>query len=375
MPQVIDRTRVSKAYDSLVRAGSIHPDEAQRIAARRLDVVAEQLNRPRTQSFLGLFSRLSSIRGLYIHGDVGRGKTMLMDLFYRQVDIAEKRRIHFHDFMDEIHASITQFRRRQGADRRDPVNAVAGPIGRSLRLLCLDEFHVTDITNAMLLQRLFTRLFADGVVLVATSNVGPRKLYWNGLNRQLFIPFIELLERQVDVLSLDADRDYRLEKLSGQQVYAFGPDAETRPVLDRLWLRLTGGQLGEATTIGSIGRRIDIPRAAAGAARFDFAQICDIPLGSRDYVRLANAFDTIFIDGVPQFGRTRSDAAKRFILLIDSLYDRGVKLAASFAVPLNALPQDDQTAFEFERTVSRLIEMQSDDYLSKRLRDLDSAET
>ncbi len=358
---------IGSAYAGLVAAGTISFDPAQRDATALLDRIAADLAAPRRNGLFRLVRSRRPVKGAYIHGPVGRGKTMLMDLFYERVAIAEKRRIHFHEFMDEMHAGISAFRKSARTADADPVAAVAAPIARSLRLLCLDEFHVTDITNAMLLQRLFEKLFASGVVLVATSNVTPRKLYENGLNRQLFIPFIDLLEHHVTVFALDARHDYRREKFAGQSVYAYGPDATAK--MDALWLRLTGGKPGEPTSIESIGRQIPVPRAAMGVARFDFADLCEAPLGSRDFVRIAHAFDAIVLDGVPQFTRLRSDAAKRFILLVDSLYDRGVKLAASFAVPLTELGADDRTAFEFERTVSRLIEMQSDAYLAQGLRD------
>jgi cell division protein ZapE len=297
---------------------------------------------------------------------------MLMDLFFANVDIAKKRRVHFHEFMDEVHIGIAAFRKRAKAkgDDGDPIEAVVKPIVKSgLRLLCLDEFHVHDITNAMLLDRLFSKLFEAGVVLVATSNVAPDGLYKDGLNRELFLPFIALLKKRCLVAELPAAQDYRRLKFAGQDVYYFGMGPEVRAAMDRLWLRITGGEPGEPTTLESTGRQIVVPLAALGAARFGFADLCEKPLGSRDFVKLSHAFDSIIIDGVPQMDRTKSDAAKRFILLIDNLYDRGVKLGASFAVPLEQLAGDDKTAFEFQRTVSRLIEMQSADYLAQGLRE------
>lgn len=359
---------VSLAYTALAGRGTIVPDPAQREAAALLDSIAENLAASeRGNGFLSrLRNRPAPVKGAYIHGEVGRGKTMLMDLFFSVVPVAGKRRVHFHEFMDEVHAAIAAFRRKAKAkgDDADPVEAVVKPIAKSVRLLCLDEFHVHDITNAMLLYRLFDKLFKRGVVLVATSNVVPDRLYENGLNRDLFLPFIKLLKHHVTVAALPAAKDYRREKFAGQDVYAFGTGPEVREKMDALWLRITGGEPGEPASIESIGRQIPVPLAAMGAARFDFADLCERPLGSRDFVRIAHEFDSLVIDGVPQFGRTRSDAAKRFILLVDNLYDRGVKLAASFAVPLEELGRDDKTAFEFERTVSRLIEMQSNDYLS-----------
>ena len=312
------------------------------------------------------------MRGAYLVGDVGRGKTMLMDLFFAHAPLERKRRVHFHEFMDEMHEAIRAFRASpRGKGDADPVAAVTRPLVAEIRLLCLDEFQVTDITNAMLLGRLFGMLFEAGVTIVATSNVAPARLYENGLNRQLVLPFIAELEQRVEVVPLDGPTDYRRLKFEGEEVYRFGTGPEIASAMDRLWLHLTGGEPGEPTAIASLGREIRVPQAALGAARFSFAELCETPLGARDYVRLSHAFDTIMIDGVPQFSRLRSDAAKRFILLVDTLYDRGVKLAASFAVPLDELAQDDRTRFEFQRTVSRLVEMQSEQYLAAPQKSVD----
>lgn len=367
---------VIAAYADLATHGVLVADPAQQQAAGLLDQVLAGLVADQPRGFLGkLFDRSEPVRGLYLHGEVGRGKTMLMDLFFAAVPIAQKRRVHFHEFMDEMHAGMAAFRKGDKGRDADPVEAVVRPILRSgLRLLCLDEFHVHDITNAMLLYRLFDKLFAAGVTLVATSNVMPDGLYKDGLNRQLFLPFIDLLKQRCLVASLDAERDYRRMKFSGQHVYAFGTGPQVRAEMDRLWLRVTGGQAGAPGVVESIGRTIAVPLVAMGAARFGFGDLCDKPLGSRDFVRIAHVFDAIVIDDVPQMDRTRSDAAKRFILLIDNLYDRGVKLGASFAVPLEQLGRDDKTAFEFQRTISRLDEMQSEDYLAKGLRDATTTE-
>ena len=346
-------------------------DPAQREATGWLDEVLAGLSAERSNGLLArLLDKGEPVRGLYLYGEVGRGKTMLMDLFFAAAPIKQKRRVHFHEFMDEIHAGIATFRKGKKGKDADPVEAVVKPIVKSgLRLLCLDEFHVHDITNAMLLTRLFEKLFAAGVTLVATSNVAPDDLYKDGLNRQLFLPFIALLKSQVTVAALPAAQDYRRMKFAGQHVYAFGTGPEVHAEMDRLWLRITGGEPGHPDVVESIGRRIHVPLAAMGAARFGFSDLCEKPLGSRDFVRISHQFDSIIIDGVPQMDRTKSDAAKRFILLIDNLYDRGVKLGASFAVPLEQLGKDDKTAFEFQRTISRLVEMQSEDYMAKALRD------
>jgi cell division protein ZapE len=364
---------VSAAYAALAARGALNRDPAQEQAAALLDTIAVALDAAPSGGFLARwFDKAQPVKGLYLHGEVGRGKTMLMDLFFEAVSIRDKRRVHFHAFMDEIHAAIAAFRKQAKAqgDDGDPVEAVVRPILKGgLRLLCLDEFHVHDITNAMLLNRLFEKLFAGGVTLVATSNVVPDRLYENGLNRELFTPFIALLKQYATVASLQAEQDYRRLKFAGQAVFAFGSGPEASAAMDRLWLRLTGGEAGAPTTLHSIGRDIPVPLAAMGAARFGFADLCEQPLGSRDFVRIAQSFEAMIIDGVPQMDRTKSDAAKRFILLIDNLYDRGVKLGASFAAPLAELGRDERTAFEFERTVSRLVEMQSEEYLGKALRD------
>ena len=355
---------VGDALEALVRSGAIVADPEQVRAAAELDRIVNALQR-RPRGWLARLQKPQPVRGAYLVGQVGRGKSMLMDLMFERAEVAAKRRLHFHEFMDEVHAEIARFRAspRSRAGDADPVAAVAAPIASATRLLCLDEFQVTDITNAMLLGRLFERLFAGGVTLVATSNVLPDDLYRHGLNRQLFLPFIALLKQQTVLVPLDGPTDYRRLKFEGAEVYHFGAGAAVRAEMDRLWLQLTGGVAGEAAELRSLGRTIQVPLAAMGAARFDFAELCERPLGARDYLRLAHAYDTLMVDGVPQFIRGRSDAAKRFILLIDTLYDRGVKLAASFAVPLDELGQDEKTQREFERTVSRLVEMQSAAYL------------
>ncbi len=365
---------VRRAYEDLVARKTLTPDPAQRDAAGEFDRILTDLTGAKTKGgFFGLFEKPVSVKGLYLVGEVGRGKTMLMDLFYTALPFAEKRRVHFHEFMDEVHVAISAFRKSAKDSAADPVDAVTKPILKSgLRVLCLDEFHVHDITNAMLLDRLFSKLFAGGVTLVATSNVEPDGLYKDGLNRQLFLPFIALLKEKTVVATLLSDQDYRRLKFAGQHVYAFGTGPEVDAAMDKMWLRITGGGQGAPGVVESIGRQIPVPLVAMGAARFNFADLCEKPLGTRDFVRISHEFDSLVLDNIPQMGRTKSDAAKRFILLIDSLYDRGVKLAASFAVPLEQLGADEKTAFEFQRTLSRLTEMQSEEYLAKGLRDAPS---
>jgi cell division protein ZapE len=354
-------TPVSDRLKELVAEGALAADALQAEAARVLDRIALELSSP-SRGLFGL-RRPEPVRGAYLVGAVGRGKTMLMDLFFEGVEGNGKVRAHFHEFMDDVHAAIADFRRapKRREDAADPVAAAVRAVLGDTRLLCLDEFQVQDITNAMLLGRLFGKLFDRGVTIVATSNTWPDELYAGGLNRQLVLPFIAELKRHVELVPLEGPTDYRRLKFEGEHVFVFGN--HPRPAMDRLWLHLTGGIEGEPATLHSLGRAIRVPRAAMGAARFSFAELCEAPLGARDYLRLAHAYDTLMIDNVPTFSRANSDAAKRFILLVDTLYDRGVKLSASFAAPLDVLGHDDRTAGDFERTVSRLIEMQSVDYL------------
>ncbi len=362
---------ITTALEALVATGVLQEDALQRAAAAELDRVAVALSRGRPKGLRALFAtEPEPVRGAYLVGQVGRGKTMLMDLFFAHVPIEKKRRVHFHEFMDEMHAAITAFRKSDhGRGNADPVAAVTRPLLEDVKLLCLDEFQVQDITNAMLLGRLFGQLWAGGVTVVATSNTRPDDLYEHGLNRQLVLPFIAELKARCDVVELDGPTDYRRLKFEGEEVYHFGTGPDVDAEMDRLWLRLTGGIAGEASELHSLGRSIPVPRQAMGAARFSFAELCERPLGARDYVKLSHAFDALMIEHVPPFDRTRTDASKRFILLVDTLYDRGVKLAASFAVPLDELGRDDKTKAEFARCVSRLIEMQSSEYLAAAHRD------
>jgi cell division protein ZapE len=361
---------VRAAFEALVEKGVLAEDLAQSEASALLAGIAAALEKAEGRARLPrLFSRPRAIPGAYVWGEVGRGKTMLMDLLFENTAIARKRRVHFHEFMDEVHREIAVFRVKAADDkgRRDPIPFVTRPIIAETRLLCLDEFHVNDIANAMLLGRLFESLFDGGVTLVATSNVPPDGLYHNGLNRQLVLPFIALLKRRTHVFELAAATDYRHLKLAGQKVFSFGAPERTRRDMDAIWQRLTGGRVGHARDVLSLGRAIRVPKETMGVARFSFAEICETPLSSRDYLRLAENFHSFIIDDVPRLGRTRSDAAKRFILLIDTLYDRRATLAAGFATSLDRLADDDKTAFEFKRTLSRLHEMQSEDYLAGRI--------
>jgi cell division protein ZapE len=350
---------VSSALAGLVARGALTADPLQQAAAASLDRIADALAKP-----VPLLGRRTPVKGAYLVGPVGRGKTMLMDVFFATAPLEAKRRAHFDEFMDELHAAIAAFRLTPRGKDADPIAAVVKPIIAETRLLCLDEFQVSDITNAMLLGRLFEKLFAGGVTLVATSNTPPDQLYRDGLNRDLFLPFIALLEQRVEIVPLDGVADYRQGKFAGEAVFQFGAGPKTTDAMDRLWTKLSGGGKTPPDTLPSLGRDIVVPAAGMGAARFPFAALCEDPLGARDYLKLAHRYDTLMIDGVPQFGRTNPSAAKRFVLLIDTLYDRGVKLAASFAAPLDRLALETPNPAEFQRTLSRLAEMQSAQYLS-----------
>ena len=367
---------VRQRYDHLVETGAIARDAEQERIAAALDRLTDEISAKRLaqkSSALGwLFARKKqpqeTVKGLYIHGGVGRGKTMLMDMFFELLPVRRKRRAHFNDFMADVQDRIQKHRqaRKDGTVKEDdPIPPVARALAEQAWVLCFDEFTVTDIADAMILSRLFSALFANGVVLVATSNVAPRDLYRDGLNRQLFLPFISLLERNAEVMTLDSDKDYRLEKLGSMPVYVTPADAAADAALDAAWAAMTRGAPTAETTLTVKGRRVVVPRAAGAAARFSFADLCEKPLGARDYLAIVDRFPTIFIDQVPVLGEGKRNEAKRFILLVDTLYDHHARLVMSAA----AQPSQLYTAtrgvevFEFERTASRLIEMQSRDWL------------
>ena len=364
-------------YAALIAAGEIEADPGQAKLAGHLAALAERLDRQRLaqkSSSLGwLFGRRQNhaapLKGLYVYGEVGRGKTMLMDLFFVTSPLERKRRAHFHEFMTDVHERVREFRhriKRGEITDLDPILLTADQIADETALLCFDEFHVTDIADAMILGRLFTRLFERGVTLVTTSNVAPEQLYKDGLNRALFVPFIRLLERCVDVVRLDARTDYRLEKLEGVAVWYAPADEDAEVALDMAWQRLTGLLQGEPRDLHLQGRVLRVPEAARGVARFAFAQLCEQPLGANDYLRLARDFHTLIVDHIPAMDLAQRNAAKRFIILIDTLYDHAVKLIASAAAepPDLYLAIDGYEAHEFKRTASRLIEMRSEDYLA-----------
>jgi cell division protein ZapE len=367
---------VRDLYEGLVVLKKIERDRAQQALLTKLEEVEQRVvahrsaRRARPIGWLfGNGNQVEPVKGLYVHGDVGRGKTMMMDLFFEANPVVRKRRAHFHEFMADVHERVRSYRQRlkDGEfEGEDAIRLTANDIAEESWLLCFDEFHVTDIADAMILGRLFARLFELGVVVVATSNVAPSELYKDGLNRALFLPFIAMLEKQMDVLQLQSRTDFRLEKLAGQKVWFVPADDDASAALDDAWRRLVGSSSGVPQELAIKGRRLRVPRAAMGVARFFFHDLCEQPLAASDYLRIAHEFHTLIIDRVPVMDFDDRNAAKRFIILIDTLYDNAVKLIASAAAEPDGLYQasDGYEASEFKRTASRLIEMRSQSYLA-----------
>jgi cell division protein ZapE len=365
-----------EAYQAEIASGAIESDAAQAEVAEAYAALDQRLATYRPQRKQGLLGRLfgggdkeEAPRGLYIHGEVGRGKTMLMDLFFQHSSVEHKRRAHFHEFMADVHERIYDYRqsiaRGEIADG-DVIALTASAIFEESWLLCFDEFHVTDIADAMILGRLFAKLFELGTVVVATSNVAPDDLYKGGLNRSLFLPFIKQITDHMDVARLDARTDFRLEKLQSVQMWLTPADSAASAALDRAWSTMSGGAKCRPRDISIKGRILHVPCSAHGVARFSFADLCEKPLGASDYLRLAHDYHTILIDHIPVMDFSQRNAAKRFITLIDTLYDNAVKLMASAdANPISLyLATEGNEAMEFKRTASRLIEMSSESYLA-----------
>jgi cell division protein ZapE len=372
---------VAMQYAARAAAGAIEPDPAQQAvvaALTRLETRLAEHRLARKSSSLGwLFAArrpLAPVRGLYLHGEVGRGKTMLMDMFFEASPVVRKRRVHFHEFMADVHERIFVLRQKAKSGQlkagaiggEDPIRLVAEAIAQETLLLCFDELHVTDIADAMILGRLFKWLLELGIVVVATSNVAPDELYKDGLNRTLFVPFVALIEAHMEVVRLAARTDFRLEKLAGVPVWYVPADAAAARALDEAWGRLTAGHAGVPVELAVKGRSVRVPQAAMGVARFSFHELCEQPLAAADYLKIAHEFHTVVLGGIPAMDYDRRNEAKRFIILIDTFYDNSVKLVASAAVEPDELyrAEDGFEAAEFKRTASRLIEMRSQAYLA-----------
>ena len=362
---------VRAAYQALAAAGELRPDAAQVAVVERLDALALALVAPVAKP--GLLARwrggepVAAPKGLYIWGGVGRGKSMLMDLFYSHAEVAPKRRVHFHEFMLEVHGLLHAERQKGGPD---PIPPVAARLAAGARLLAFDEMQVRDIADAAILSRLFTALFGHGVTIVTTSNRMPTDLYKDGLNRQLFLPFIALIAQKCDVITLDGPTDYRLERLGGAATWHVPADAAATAAMSETFFRLTDYPVEDRaavpteTLIVPGGRTLFVPKSLKGVAVFSFARLCRKPLGAADYLAIARHYHTVFIVGVPMMGPENRNEAVRFITLIDALYEYKVKLVASAEAAPAALYPVGDGAFEFDRTVSRLMEMQSADYMA-----------
>ena len=366
-------------YLALCASAELTRDAAQEAAVRRLQALAETLRHyrlARRSALASLIGRkpVEPPRGVYLHGPVGGGKSLLMDLFFETAAVERKRRVHFHAFMQEVHRLIHEERQSgRHAEERDTIGAVADELAERAWLLCFDELHVTDIADAMILGRLFDKLFARGVVVVATSNRAPRELYEGGINRQLFLPFIAMIEERMETVALMAERDYRLALLAATDLYRVPADAAARAAIDATFRRLIGGAEAEPLAIEVQGRSLVVPRQARHVARFAFEELCARPLGAADYLALAGRFHTLVIDGIPRMAGDMRNEASRFATLIDVLYENGVGLVCSADAEPQELHAEGDGAVAFSRTASRLVEMRSADYLAGQRRALRSA--
>jgi cell division protein ZapE len=367
---------ISIAYRERLKDQTLKPDPAQEAAVRALSRLEGELNALGEPSFgFSLFrAKPAPIRGVYLWGPVGRGKSMVMDMFFDSAPIDKKRRVHFQAFMAETHALIGEWRKGDSTARRerfghakgdDPVPPVAALIADRTRLLCFDEFQVTDIADAMILGRLFEALFERGIVLVATSNRPPDDLYKDGLNRQLFLPFIELLKTRLEIVTVGGETDYRLDRLRAARVYFSPLDDEAETGFEALWRDMLDGAEETGATLEVLGRKLRLPHAAGGLLRASFASLCATALGPQDYLAVAAHFHTVFLEAIPVLSAERRNEARRLVDLIDALYEAGARLVVLAAAEPDALYPAGDGAFEFERTASRLHEMRSASWLER----------
>lgn len=362
-------------YRAMVNDGTLKPDPAQELAAEKLNSLHHALKSYKPKSgrsgwmerfgLKGQYGAVEPPLGLYLYGGVGVGKSMLMNLLAESLP-ERSTRVHFHAFMRDIHEEVHRQRQLPGSDDGDPIPGIADGIADVSILLCFDEMEVRDIADAMIVARVFDRLFERGVVVVTTSNRHPNDLYKDGLQREKFLPFIELLKERLDVLQLEAQQDYRLGRLLGESVYHTPVDDAARQAMDAAWSRLTDDAAPAPDSITVKGRKIIIPAAAHQVARFPFADLCEQPMGASDYLELGAQFSTVMIDGIPALGPEKRDVARRFVTLVDALYEHRSVLICSAATEPEGIYDGDDWKFEFQRTVSRLIEMQAEDYIRQR---------
>lgn len=353
---------VLTTLENRIANGTLQRDSSQIHAAKALDDLLARL--PKRRMRRNWFSKKTTpVKGLYLWGGVGRGKSMLMDIFFDLAPTQDKRRVHFHAFMLDVHERIALARQR---GEGEPIEHVAKDLAQDAQLLCFDEFHVTDITDAMIISRLFEQLFERGLIMLATSNREPDGLYKNGLNRQLFAPFIGMLTQHCDVVEFPGATDHRLSQIKAAPVYyaPLGPKADEG--IEAAWERMIGGATPRETVLTVQGRELKLRRTAAGVARASFKRLCETPLGAADYLRLSKAFQTLILENVPQMARESRNEAKRFVTLIDALYETRTKLIMSAETEPDKLYVDGDGSFEFERTASRLYEMQGEEYLGLR---------
>ena len=363
-------TRVIDRYEELVAAGELRPDPEQRHAAERLSRLQAELEQAPSAGLLGkLFGKKAQApRGLYLWGGVGRGKSMLMDLFHECLAIPAKRRVHFHAFMLEVHARLREARKSESGD---PIPPVAAAIADELRVLAFDEMVVNNSADAMIMSRLFTALILDhGLVIVTTSNRAPSQLYKDGLNREHFLPFIALIERELDVMALNGPHDYRLERLAGMDTWHTPLGEKATAQVREAFFRLTDYPPEDSAHVPSAdldlsgGRVLHVPKSLKGVGVFSFKRLCAEARGASDYLAISQTYHTVIVVGIPRMGPENRNEAARFVTLIDALYENKVKLLATAAAEPDQLYTAGDGAFEFERTVSRLMEMQSQDYLA-----------